>query len=32
MTSLLFIYFTSLIFPIFNERSKKALVGEYQRK
>ena len=25
-------YFTSMMFPIFHERSKKALVGEYQRK
>ena len=25
-------YFTSVIFPIFQERSKKAFVGEYQRK
>jgi hypothetical protein len=26
------IYFTSTMLPIFHERSKNALVGEYQRK
>jgi hypothetical protein len=26
------LYLTSTMFPIFQERSKKAFVGEYQRK
>jgi len=28
----LVLYFTSTMFPIFQDRSKKVLVGEYQRK